>query len=974
VATALQMKAGTDRLAEQAFVGHCRDIEHSIAERFNQYAGILRSAAALFDASDQVTPEMWHTFIARQNIAKYLPGIQGVGFNLLIPKPELKSHLNEVRELGFSDYQITPAGDRDVYTSILYIAPADERNLRAFGYDTFSEPVRRAAMELARDSGSGALTGKLTLVQETDQDVQAGVILYEPIYRQGLPTQTIEQRRAAIYGWASAPFRMNDLMLGTLGSSYPGKANIQLQIFAYVANSPVLEQNLLYTNIAASAQVQHKPLRFTHQIPLNLAGQTWLLSFSQTGGNVFAAEYARIWITFIGGILFSLLLFFLLRNMHNARKKIELVVAQRTATLSAQRLRLAGIIEGTDVGTWEWNVQTGAVQFNERWAEMVGYTLEELSPLSVDTWVKLMPPEDIHTSNALLKKHFSGELNYYSLECRMKHNQGDWVWVKVRGKVLSWTADGKPWLMYGTHTDITQRKQVEQERERLLRAIYQSSETIVMTDAEGIIQYVNPAFTQITGYSAQDALGKNPRILKSDQQDQTFYEQMWSTLTSGRTWSGSIVNKKKDGSLYTEDATISPVLNRAGEISNYVAVKRDITLEIAAEEKRLELEKQLRQKHKMEAVGYMAGGMAHNFNNNLAIILGNIELSEMKLASDSEVIPFLENAKISVRRSRDLIQKIITYSRQGAQRKTSTSLNAVLDETIRLLQSTMPTTVNLSHSCDLDCGTAVVNADPAQIQEVLINLYNNAIQAMQEKGDLNIVLEQVELKQEDIPVLYDQQPGRYAKISVEDSGCGIPAEMLDKIFDPFFSTKEEFEGAGMGLATVQGIVAQHGGMITVDSIPGEGTTFVLYLPLIADAGDTKSSAENYTLLRGSERILFVDDDEHIATLEGKMLTEMGYQVTTMASSRAALALFSAAPDNFDIIITDQTMPGLCGVDLIHEIKKIRANIPAILCTGYSSKVDESNAKEQGVRFFIMKPLELPKLLQKIRQVLDGDGS
>jgi len=400
---------------------------------------------------------------------------------------------------------------------------------------------------------------------------------------------------------------------------------------------------------------------------------------------------------------------------------------------------------------------------------------------------------------------------------------------------------------------------------------------------------------------------------------------------------------------------------------------QDITERKQAEQKRQELEQQLSQKHKMEAVGFMAGGMAHNFNNNLSIILGNLELAQMKQQPDNEVSKYLQHAKIGVRRSRDLVQKIITYSRQGIIHKAPMHLTTIIDETLGLLQSTLPSTINLQHNYRPDSHTRLIDADPSQIQEVLINLCNNAVQAMDETGDLTISLEPVVLKQQDILEQYDCFPGPYSKLSVQDTGCGIPPDILDKIFDPFYSTKEEYEGAGMGLATVQGIVAQHGGMIKVDSVPHQGTTFEIYMPLLIDTSlEEEPFEERRAFQRGTEHILFVDDDERLATLGEQLLSALGYQISMMTDSAEALKMFTANADRVDLVITDQTMPNLTGKDLIAEVKKIRVDIPSILCTGYSSKVDEDEAAKLGISAFMMKPLDLLQLSETVRQVLDGD--
>ncbi|MEA3545117.1 MAG: PAS domain S-box protein, partial [Thermodesulfobacteriota bacterium] len=520
--------------------------------------------------------------------------------------------------------------------------------------------------------------------------------------------------------------------------------------------------------------------------------------------------------------------------------------------------------------------------------------------------------------------------------------------------------------------DITRRKQAEEERERLLQAIDQSSETIVITDSGGTIQYVNPAFTTTSGYTSAEALGQNPRILQSEVHGIKFYETMWKRLTGGEPWSGQLVNKKKDGSVYTEEVTISPVRNRAGETMNYVAVKRDISQELKTEQQRIDLEGQLRQKYKMEAVGVMAGGMAHNFNNNLAIILGHIELLRRRLPQDTDFGKYIDNAKVAALRSKDLIQQIMTYSHRGIHDKVSMQLSPIIEETVQLLRSTLPATINLQQQISRDSRHRSVHADGSQIQECLINLCNNAMHAMNESGDLTIFLETVVLQDSDIPAQYESKPGLYAKMSVQDTGCGMSAETIDKIFDLFFTTKGVDEGTGIGLSTVQGIVNQHGGLVKVSSTLGEGTVFELYFPIIEADQTLDIAADHEDFPEGRERILFVDDEEMLVNLGEEMLSEGGYQVTAMTDSMAALSLFNADPDSFDLIITDQTMPELCGSDLIREVKKRRPELPTILCTGYSNKMTEVQAKQQGISAFSLKPFNLSELLQTVRRVLDGE--
>jgi len=412
------------------------------------------------------------------------------------------------------------------------------------------------------------------------------------------------------------------------------------------------------------------------------------------------------------------------------------------------------------------------------------------------------------------------------------------------------------------------------------------------------------------------------------------------------------------------------VFDEQGQYAGRRSNNRDITVRKQAEVERLELESELRQKYKMDSVGVMAGGMAHNFNNNLSIILGNIELSKMNLSSNKQVNDYLSDAKVAVLRSRDMIQQIMTYSRKGSLGKVSTQLALSVDETLTLLRSTIPSSVNVRKNINSDSRNLSVNADPSQIQECLINLCNNAMHAMEEEGELTISLETVELQKQDIPAQYDCKPGLFAKLSVQDDGSGMAAETVDKIFDLFYTTKPVGKGTGIGLSTVLGILKHHCGLIKVNSTLGEGTSFELYFPVIEQPLIAEAKNSNADQPEGTERILFIDDDDMLAKLGEKILTRKGYQVTMMTESTEALKMFAANADRFQLVITDQTMPDLTGKELIPKLREIKSDIPIILCTGFSSKINQETAKKLGINAFMMKPLDIPELLQTIRQVLD----
>lgn len=548
---------------------------------------------------------------------------------------------------------------------------------------------------------------------------------------------------------------------------------------------------------------------------------------------------------------------------------------------------------------------------------------------------------------------------------------GDNVWLEHRCNPV-FDEGGTYVGRRGNHRDITARKLVEQEQKRLLMAMDQSDDVIITTDTTGRIEYVNPAFEKVTGYTSEEVLGKNPRFLKSGQLSTEFYEEMWSVLKAGDTWRGQFINKAKDGAIYIESASISPVRDSQGKIISFVAVKRDMTKTIEAEKARKELELQLRQKSKMEAVGLLAGGMAHNFNNNLSIILGYVELLRMNNKDNAENIEFINSARIGIDRARDLIKQIMDYSRFGNQEIGLTDLRQVIDETLKFLQTTLPSSIYLKYNPLSTDEKLFTLSNGTRIQEALLNLCNNATHAMNEKGTLTITTDKAALVAKDIPLLYENcSPGDFVKVSVEDTGCGMDLPKSEMIFEPFFTTKDEDHGTGMGLATVQTLLRECGGMIKVDSCLGQGTIFELYFPIATQEESIQPELFAEDLAQGTERILLVDDDKIIAALGERFLSSAGYHVTTMTDSSEALELFNRNPNSFDLVVSDQTMPKMNGHELIIEMRKIKPNLLSIICTGYSSKISENEIEEYQIKALLDKPFTQHKLLQVVRDVLDA---
>jgi PAS domain S-box-containing protein len=514
----------------------------------------------------------------------------------------------------------------------------------------------------------------------------------------------------------------------------------------------------------------------------------------------------------------------------------------------------------------------------------------------------------------------------------------------------------------GVSIDITERKRAEQERIRLSTAVEQAAEAVMLTDIHGSIQYVNPAFEHITGFTREDALGRTPEILRSGTHDEDFFDDLWRTIRSGRVWNGRITNRQKSGVLVEQDATISPIHDSEGTIIGYVWIARDVTDQV-------QLEILLRQSQKMEAVGQLAGGVAHDFNNILQAIHGYTELAMDRSMADSSVRHHLEQVMQATERAASLVRQLLAFSRRERLKPECLDLDEVILGTLKMLGRV------LGEHIDLDVrprgGTKLINADRGQVEQILMNLCVNARDAMPDGGTIAVATEEVTFDEEFVEHHPWAAVGSFAVLSVSDTGSGIPEEIRERIFEPFFTTKEVGQGTGLGLATVYAITKRHDGLIDVVSDPKGGTKFRIHLPVGQGrtAADAVGAAQPWPV-GGNETILLAEDDRLVREWVLRVLGAAGYRVVVASDGEEALELFLRHKDEVDLALLDVLMPRRTGREVSRTINGHRPDLPVVFTTGYSDDVLSAEQYQTGPLQILQKPYDAREILLKIREVLD----
>ena len=635
--------------------------------------------------------------------------------------------------------------------------------------------------------------------------------------------------------------------------------------------------------------------------------------------------------------------------------------------ITEERWKLA--LSSSHDGVWDWNIATGEVFRDARYAEIVGCRPDEMPPAR-HVWQTLGHKDDVAAVNAALASHLDGTTPLYQCEYRLRHKAGHWVWVLDRGKVVDRDTGGRPRRMVGTQTDVTPRKQLEE------RLRHGEEMSLQLSRLAQIGAWEWEIATNLLTWSPEMfrihevALGYEPTLAQALE----FYP-----LHAQSTMSEALQNAVRAGTGFDLELPFTTarghklwvrVLGRAdmkdGRAARIYGAFQDITGRRDAEEMRRQLEGQLFQAQKMETLGTLAGGIAHDFNNLLTGILGYQDLALETLNEGDPARNYLSTAREASLRARELVDQILTFSRQAGSDKVPVNLVQVVEDARRFLRATVPATISIDVEVAPGCNRVL--ADATQIHQVLLNLGSNAAHAMRTTGGaMRIHLAPVEIAEAQASALNNINPGRYVKLDFKDSGQGMDEETRKRIFDPFFTTKEVGQGTGLGLSVVHGIIEAHRGTITVDSAPGKGATFTLYLPE-AETNAVEAEPVDHTFPRGGgELVAIVDDEDIVRTFAQMALEKIGYRVASFDSPATCLEAMRRNGADYSLLLTDQTMPVMKGLELAAEVRSFAPQLPVLIMSGYFSRISPDKLAQIGHVALLSKPFTNEELARAIHR-------
>jgi len=818
------------------------ELKSRIVRRMATYEQVLRGTRSLFLSTPSVSADRFRTYVSSLNLSEHYPGIQGIGYAAVIRPDELASHVDAMRQSGFPDYVIRPEGEREIYSSIIMIEPFDMMNRRAFGYDMYSEPIRRQAMERARDGGSAAMSGKVTLVQEGSSEGQSGFLLYLPLYKDQ-QAAVAPNRHAELRGWVYAPFRINDFMKGLQNSQ-------AVELAVSIHDGEPSAQACLY-GCAASAHQASWPLRVEE---LDIAGHRWTVKTTPSPGFLARTSDGSLRLILWGGSITALLLATLVWSLASVGKRARSLAEQMT--------------------------------------------------------------DELRTSH----------------------------------------------------------RQIEQDRRKVRLILDQAHDAFIATDGTGAIAEWNRRAMETFGWKTEEIRGRTllERLVPADRGEE--FIKMTEATSASHLHHVRFESEwlHRDGHPVPVEVSLSTVTD--GQDTQVHAFVRDLTLQKQAQtreqQQRKELEAArlvLHRAQKLEAVGKLTGGVAHDFNNVLQIISGNIQIMLLRPGTDVERRERLQNTLQAVERGANLSSQLLAFARRQPLAPVTVNLRRLLENLGGLLRRSLGEEINIETSTAGGLWNTFV--DPNQLENVILNLAINARDAMPGGGRLTIELGNAFLDEDYVASEPDLRAGQYVMLAITDTGCGMTPDVLEQAFEPFFTTKPEGEGTGLGLAMAYGFVKQSGGHIRIYSEVGQGTSVRIYLPRHLSDEQVLPAQTDLSVLGGEETILVVEDDPVVRLTVVALLEDLGYHVLQAAHAAEALSLIEEGA-RIDMLFTDVVMPGpLRSVELARLVQQRMPEVAILYTSGYTQNaIVHGGRLDPGVEL-LSKPYRREQLARKIRSVL-----
>ncbi|MBL6987582.1 MAG: PAS domain S-box protein [Methylobacter sp.] len=954
-----------------AFNKQALELKVALESSVSNHMNALYSIESFYSASKAVDREEFRTFVA-QLLGK-LPGIQALGWNPLILGSERHAFELSVRSEGYpgfqiseqdADEQIVIAESRPAYVPVSYIEPYKGNEI-ALGYDVYSDPVRREAIDRARDSGELATTTQVILIQERRN--QHGILTFMPIYRNGFPHKTREDRRRNISGYLVAVFQGGDIVTEALngldreGLSYrlidesaPFGKRLIFSSDNQELKAPALQETGLFG----------RNLTLMSEIVIPVGGRQWHFVVTPTQAYLAAHRSNHAWLILLAGLMLTSIVGVFAMVSSGRGSILRRLVEERTSALAQSEERLRSTFEAAPIGVANVSVDGRFLEVNQGFCDIIGYSRDELLAM---TYKQLTQP-DYHLSEVdKIKQVLAGKMPGFSLEKQYVRKDGGLVWANLSVKLIR-HPDGAPDHFVAVVDNIDRRKQAEESLRKLSLAVEQSPSSVVITDLDGNIEYANDTFFKTTGYSRNEVIGQNPRLLQSGKTSKETYDDMWASLSRGDVWKGELTNKKKNGVEYVESALISPVRQPDGEITHYVGIKEDIT-ERKQGERFLQQAKEDAEALAQSKSDFLAN-MSHEIRTPMNAILGLSHLALNKKLSP-EIRDYLEKISSSSTSLLNILNDVLDFSKLEAGRLTIDygpfDLDAMLDNLSNLFAD---------YAKEKSLGFDIVAApdvprdligDTLRLQQVLINLLGNAIKFTENgKVMLNITVRQMEQSQ--VRVLF----------CVTDTGIGMSDYDRDKLFQPFSqvdgSITRRFGGTGLGLVISHNLLQLMDSEFLVESTPGQGSSFGFELTLGVSSVATSntvgaliSTPKEMSKALVGRRVLVAEDNRINQQVVKEFLNLLGIAVEIANNGKEALTLLENSA--FDAVLMDIHMPDMDGFEATKLIRSQAcfAKLPVIALTAGVTKQERDNCMASGMNDFVAKPINPNQLMATLAQ-------